>query len=175
MSDETTVGMPGVGPQDPCACLRLPRDTGNHTPEYLEELVDLRVTREKGPLVHHLNKDAPDRPDVDGGRVVLRPCKHRADRHRQTQMKRAGLPPRDPRSAQTLPATKVARRRSAAGGPHCPHTGPRNAAGGPRDEKGARAAHPAGFLALYTRGSLPARRQGRMPGRDVSRQPSQAR
>lgn len=44
-------------------------------PEDLEELVDLRVPREQGPLVHHLNKYAADRPHVDRSGVVLGSCR----------------------------------------------------------------------------------------------------
>ena len=40
-------------------------------PEDLEELVDLRVAREQGPIHHNLSEDAADRPHVNGRRVLL--------------------------------------------------------------------------------------------------------
>ena len=39
--------------------------------EDLEELIDLRVSGEEGPLCHHLNEDGTDSPDINGWRVRL--------------------------------------------------------------------------------------------------------
>jgi hypothetical protein len=40
-------------------------------PEDAEDLIDFRVSLEKGPLVHHLSKDAGNRPNIHRARVSL--------------------------------------------------------------------------------------------------------
>mmetsp|Transcript_42865 Transcript_42865/g.101763 ORF Transcript_42865/g.101763 Transcript_42865/m.101763 type:complete len:217 (-) Transcript_42865:452-1102(-) len=46
---------------------------GSHEPEYVEQLVDFRVSRKERPSVDHFGKYAPDGPHVDWGGVVLCP------------------------------------------------------------------------------------------------------
>lgn len=41
-----------------------------HIPEDLEDLIDLRVTREQGLARAHFGEDATNRPHVDAGGVL---------------------------------------------------------------------------------------------------------
>jgi hypothetical protein len=53
------------------------RSAGQDAPEDLEDLVDLRVTREERvALERHLGEDAPDRPHIDCCRIVPAPEQH---------------------------------------------------------------------------------------------------
>ena len=57
-----------LGDSGPHFLVRRPQD-----PEDAVQLVDVTVSLEQGLLRHHLCKNAPDRPNIDGGRVLDRP------------------------------------------------------------------------------------------------------
>ena len=50
--------------------MALHQVNGHNSPEDLEDLVNLRVTREEGLSCAHLGKDATDGPHVDASRVL---------------------------------------------------------------------------------------------------------